>query len=358
MKSQQQDHYAVLGVDPTATLEQIKAAYRKLALRYHPDKCPDSTEAEEQFKRCAAAYAVVGSEQQRAEYDALSQPLLPMSRTVSELLGELLGRREAQRADGRHVEHVLRLRLEQTLFPVQEEISVHISQTCPSCLASGAAPGGTVRCPSCAGRGFRRMEGLLPLVRRCSRCGGRGVAIQQLCRGCDGVGKIDSVRQYLVKLPTGVNDGMVQVLAGEGEPGFAGGRAGDLRIRVVVLPHAIFTAEAADVRLQLPVRFTSLALGLAVDVPTLEGTVKMKIPPGTPAGTVLRLRGRGLWSKQHRGDQLIELLPQTPTRLDEQQRHLLLAFHQACGPEIFPEEEAFARRWQAEQAPESGGGEG
>lgn len=334
------DYYQLLGVPPSATVEQIKAAYRRQALRYHPDKNPDAADAGERFKLCSEAFTVLSDPGRRAEYDQRQQgrKVQDLARNV---IGDLLGRR-GRRRDGGDLRFDLRLTLEEAASGVTKRISFPATEVCGSCGGNGAAAGGTAPCPTCGGRGdLREGGGLLSLPRPCPRCGGQGLMVTKACPGCGGVGTVDQERSYTVKLPAGVRDGDVKILDGEGEKGRGGGRSGDLHIVVAHEPHPLLRLDRSDIVLELPLRLRTAAMGGTVTVPTLGGTVRMKIPAGTQSGRTFRLRGRGFPASVGRGDQLVRVVIETPVALDAGARDLLRAFDESCGPGSHPMHEAF-----------------
>ena len=329
------DYYQLLGVRPGATVEQIKAAYRRQALRHHPDKNPGSEEAAERFKLCNEAYAVLSDPNRRSLYDE-QHSQRGVQDIARDIIGDILGRRRVQRRDGNDVRFDLRITLREAAQGVRRQIRFPAGAACPRCGGGGAAPGGTARCRNCDGRGDTRDEGFLSLPRVCPVCGGQGVTITRACDACGGVGTVERQRTYSVKLPAGVRDGDVKILEGEGEPGSGGGRTGDLQIVVRVEPHPLLEQEGKNLLLDLPVRFATAALGGVVEVPTLGGHVRMKIPAGTQSGRTFRLRGKGFPGPGGAGDQLVRVRVETPVDLDEKARKALEAFDSACGSQTHP----------------------
>ncbi|MCA9664688.1 MAG: J domain-containing protein [Myxococcales bacterium] len=336
------DHYNILGVPPTATQEQIKAAYRRLALRHHPDKNP-SPEAAERFRRCTEAYNVLSDESRRASYDRLRLGQSSVPQLVGELIQDLIGDRRRRKVDGRDVEYVMRISLLDAASGIRRRIEFPVSEPCVTCGGQGAAPGGTRPCDGCNGKGEQRGPGLLSLPRSCPRCGGTGISIHKACSRCRGVGTVEATRAYVVTLPPGVHDGDVRLVRGQGEPGLYGGRTGDLVVKVRVESHPMLEVEGENVTIDVPVSFAQAALGATVDVPTLYGDVRMKVPPGTQSGRLFRLRGKGLPAGiGRRGDQIVRVVVETPVDLGAEQRALLHAFGQSCTDAMHPRREAFA----------------
>ena len=344
------DHYQVLGVHPSATMEQIKAAFRRQALKLHPDKNPDDEQAAEQFKHCNDAYAVLSDVKRRSDYDHSLQQW-GIQEIVGGFVDELLGKRRRRKVDGRDVRYNVELSFKEAALGISRRVSFLVMQTCDDCNGSGASPGGTRACPDCKGRGeVKRREGLLSMPRTCPRCGGGGRSIVTPCKVCSGVGTVESPREFMVRLPAGVATGDVKIIEGQGEPGQDGGRHGDLHIMVEVGEDPLFSRSGTDVRLELPLGIAEAALGGAVMVPTLEGRVQMEIPPGTQTGQTFRLKGRGIKKGGGRGDQLVKVLVETPVGLGEQQRGHLERFRDSCPDEVYPAQRAFALK-EAAQPP-------
>ena len=332
----QADYYQLLGITPTATLEQIKAAYRRQALRHHPDKNPGSEEAAERFKRCNEAYAVLSDPGRRAEYDD-RRSQRGVQDIARDIIGDFLGRRRVRRRDGNDLRFDLRISLREAAEGGQTQIRFPAAEVCELCGGGGAAAGGTVRCQACGGRGDTREEGFLSLPKTCPRCGGQGVTITKVCPECGGVGSVERQRTYSVKLPPGVHDGDVKILDGEGEKGSGGGRPGDLHVVVHVEPHPLLKQEGDNLSLALPVRFVTAVLGGVVEVPTLTGEVRMKVPEGTQSGRLFRLKGKGLpRAAGGRGDQLVRIVVESPVELDDEARGALRRFDEACAPGTHP----------------------
>ena len=336
------DHYQLLGVHPSATMEQIKAAFRRQALKLHPDKNPeDDLEAAELFKQCNDAYTVLSDIKQRTSYDRSMQQL-GLGELVGGLVGDLMGKRRKRKLDGRDVHYNVDLPLREAALGVTRRVSFSVMESCSDCGGSGAAPHGTRTCPDCKGQGeIKKRKGLLALPRPCARCGGQGLSIVDPCKGCSGVGTVERPREFMVRLPAGVVTGDVKIIEGQGEPGHGGGRPGDLQIKVKVLDHPLLSRERHDLRLELPVSFVDASLGGRVEVPTFTGRVQMEIPAGTSTGQTFRLRGRGVQRKDHEGDLLVRVVLETPVELSDEQRQQLRQFHSSCGPQNHPRRKAF-----------------
>jgi molecular chaperone DnaJ len=337
------DLYEVLGVHSNATVEQIKAAYRRKALQHHPDKNGGSAAAAEQFKRCNDAYTVLSDLQRRARYDR-EQPGRGAAQIAREIIEDLLGARSRRRRDGRDLRYTLEISFAQAALGSERRISFLMLEDCTACGGVGAAPAGTQPCPACNGRGeLREKIGPLPLPQRCPRCGGQGIAITRACEQCGGVGARERVREYDVRLHAGIKDGEVKIVRGEGEPGRGGGAVGDLHVLVRVAPHPLLTPDGYDLRLRAAVSLTLVALGGELEVPTLEGRARMKVPAGTASGRTFRLPGKGLPHAEGRGDLLVELEVETPVVSDGTQRQVLEDLERRSIGEVLP------RRWAYRQ---------
>ena len=332
------DLYQVLGVHPNATVEQIKAAYRRKALQYHPDK-NDSPAAAELFKQCTEAYGVLSDPPRRTRFDREQRGV---SRLAREMIQDLLGGRRRRRHDGRDLRYTLQVSFEEAALGAERRICFPVIEECTACGGVGAAPGGTRPCPMCEGRGEAHEKiGPLSLPYPCGRCGGQGIAIAKGCDVCGGIGSREQLHEYSVRLHAGVKDGEVKVVRGEGEPGRGGAAAGDLHIVVRVTPHALLSADGVDLRVRAPLSVALAALGGELEVPTLEGRARMKIPAGTPSGRVFRLAGKGLPHGATRGDLLVEVEVEVPVMLGERERQLLDQLERALTDEQLPRRGAF-----------------
>lgn len=291
------------------------------------------------------AYAVLSNAERRGTYDeGRAGRVQNLEHLAREILGDFLGKRR-RRQDGGDVRFDLRISLREAAEGVGRRVTFQVPEPCGGCGGTGAAPGGSSPCPACLGKGeIKERPGFLSLARPCARCGGQGVAITKACGSCGGVGTVERERTYTVKLPPGVRDGDVKILDGEGEPGSGGGRPGDLHIVVHVVPHPFLMQEGNNVVLELPIRFALAALGGVVEVPTLSGQVRMKVPPGTQSGRIFRLAGKGLPGPGGRGDQLVEVVVETPTGLAGEAAERLRAFDRSCGTTTHPLMAAFAEK--------------
>ncbi|MBM4238988.1 MAG: molecular chaperone DnaJ [Gammaproteobacteria bacterium] len=362
------DYYKVLDVAKNATEADIKKAYRRLAMKYHPDRNPGDKEAEEQFKEAKEAYEVLADEQKRAIYDQHGHDGIDAARQggggaggvggadfgdiFGEVFGDIFGggRRggRSQVFRGADLRYELELELPQAVFGYTTEVEIPRLMECETCGGSGAAKGHSpVTCDQCQGSGQMRIsQGFFQLQQPCNRCRGTGRIIRNPCDTCLGQGRIRRTRKLSVKVPAGVSTGDRIRLGGEGEAGRNGGPAGDLYIEMNVKPHPIFEREGDDLSCEVPVSFATAVLGGAVKVPTLEGDVSLKIPAETQSGRVFRLRDKGVKPVRggDRGDLFCRVVVETPVNLSSEQRELLKQFDESLrgdGRGHTPREEGF-----------------
>jgi len=362
------DYYEVLGVRKDASADEIKRAYRRMAMKYHPDKNPDDKEAEAKFKECAEAYEVLSDPEKRRRYDQFGHEGLrgagmhDFSRMnvedifsmfgLEDLFGGIFGgggrRRSAARTGpsrGYDLETTVELSLEDVAKGCEKTIEFTRQDLCPECNGSGCARGARPgRCTACGGSGqVVRGGGFFQMVSTCQQCGGTGEVITSPCRKCRGTGRSPRRRTVSVKIPAGVHEGQSIRVAGEGEPGRRGGPRGDLYCYVKLKPHEFLQRDGNNLVAVVPVSFTQAALGATIDVPSLEGTEKLKIPPGTQYGSTFRIRGKGLPDLRsgRRGDQLVQILVETPTRLNQKQEELLREFAKTENKDVCPKAKTF-----------------
>lgn len=352
-----QDLYAILGVDERASFADIKQAYRALARRYHPDRNPGDSDATDRFKDAAEAYRVLGDADLRAEYDAYRsggpahEPNIPKASTeaAGDVLNDLFGtsrrkqRREAnqQRARqssvragpserGNDLRYNLEIDFEDSVHGSEHVVHVPGEASCRTCHGTGAAPGSTpVLCQRCGGRGaVREQQGFFDSTRRCPDCGGAGKMAAHRCGVCDGAGVTTIERPVTVDVPAGVTTGTRLKLRGYGASGGGGGDAGDLIVAITVRPHPFFERDGSDLLVEVPISMTQAALGGHVEIPTLDGPMRMRVPAGSQGGRVFRLQGKGLPRADGRGvgDQRVRVVVQTPTAMTPEMRDLLEAF--------------------------------
>jgi molecular chaperone DnaJ len=355
--AQGSDHYGVLGVDRSASTAEIKAAYRKLALKFHPDRNPGDRRAEDRFKEVSMAYAVLGDEDKRARYDRFGQAadvtfgvggdLESATDFFDAIFGDLfgLGRKKAA---GQDLRYTLELDFAEAALGCEKSIRFTRQEDCQACSGTGAEGGtaGLVGCTKCAGKGFTRQKtGFFSTRRECLACGGAGEVPRSRCRTCGGAGLLERDKDYVVRVPPGSVAGAVQRVAGEGSPGRRGGPAGDLYVNVRVRPHEFYREEGGLLVCELPVSPTEAALGAEVEVPLLDASVLMKVPPGTQSGAVFRLRGKGLprAGGAPRGDAHVRVTLETPIGLGAEPRALLGRLEAALPAEALPRRLAFRK---------------
>lgn len=360
------DYYEVLNVPKNATKEEIKRAYRQLALKYHPDR-NKSPDAEEKFKEISEAYAVLSDDEKRMQYDQLGHEGISSRYTWDDIfrgadfdrifrdLGFDFGgfdtifdmffggaRRRYGPQKGADLRYDLEITLEEAAFGLKKEIEFPGTDVCKTCNGTGAKPGtGPKKCPKCNGTGEIRHSRnfgytLFTEIETCSECHGRGTFIENLCRDCNGTGTVQRLRKIKLKIPPGIDDGYNLRLRGKGEPGIRGGPNGDLYIVVHVKPHKIFKRRGSNLLYEAQISFPQAALGAKIEIPTLNGKAKLKIPAGTQTGTLFRLKGKGIphlhgWG---RGDQLVRVIVQTPTNLTRHQRELLIELAKEMGDDV------------------------
>lgn len=343
------DYYAVLGVPRTASEQDIKSAYRRLALKYHPDRNPGDKSAEEKFKEAAEAYAVLADPDKRARYDRFGHAAVGGApggpgfdpsvfvgfEDILGGLGDIFGfgdlfsggarRHRPQR--GADLRYDLEIPFEQAATGVETTIQVARRETCERCSGSGAAAGsGPTTCPQCRGAGqLRYQQGFFTVSRTCGRCGGAGQVIARPCETCRGSGLVERPRKLTVAIPAGIASGQRLRLQGQGEPGARGGPPGDLYVVVHVQEHPFFERDGNDLSCEIPLNFTTLALGGEIVVPLIDGTDTLTIPEGTQTGTTFRLLGKGLpdIGGRGRGDLFVTVKAITPRKLTREQRRLL-----------------------------------
>ncbi len=340
------DYYEILGVPREADGPAIKKAYRRLALKYHPDKNPGDKQAEERFKEAAEAYAVLSDPEKRSRYDRFGRSGLgaqggfqgfdqEIFGDFADILGDLFGfgglfgggRRRPARHPGDDLRYDLELEFEEAVRGLETKIQVPRTERCPDCGGRGSkSPEGIRSCQQCGGRGqVAFQQGFFTLTRPCGRCRGAGRVIVSPCPACRGEGRVRRERTLTVRIPPGVDEGMHLRLQGEGEASPDEGPPGDLYVVVHVAPHEYFRRDGSHLRCEVPISFALAALGGRVRVRTLDGGEEMEIPPGTQTGTTLKLSGKGVPSVGGgaRGDQYVTLTVRTPTRLSAEQRELL-----------------------------------
>ena len=343
------DYYEVLGVSKNASDDELKKAYRRLAMKHHPDRNPDDKEAENKFKEASEAYEVLSDAQKRAAFDQFGHAGLGgaagggpgaggfggsggfgdiFGDVFSDIFGGGGGRGGGQRVyRGSDLRYNLKIDLKQAVFGDTVKIRIPNWETCKRCDGDGAEPGSKPEtCPTCHGQGQVRMQqGFFSVQQTCPHCSGRGKVISSPCNECHGQGRTQVQKTLSVKVPAGVDTGDRIRLSGEGEAGEQGGPAGDLYVQIDVKPHPIFAREGSNLHCSIPIDIGTAALGGSVEVPTLEGKVTLKIPPETQTGKTFRLRGKGVKSVRGgpQGDLLCAVEVETPVKLTKRQKELL-----------------------------------
>lgn len=342
------DYYEVLGVGKDAGAEELKKAYRRLAMKHHPDRNPDNPEAETHFKEAKEAYEVLSDTEKRAAYDRFGHSGVSgasgmgggfgggadaFSDIFGDVFGDIFGggrRTRSQVFRGADLRYELELTLEQAVSGASINLDFPTQVECGHCAGKGAEPGTEpVTCKTCAGAGHVRVaQGFFSIQQTCPACGGAGTTIDKPCRECSGRGRVRKLKTLSVKVPAGVDNGDRIRLAREGEAGRNGGPPGDLYVDVTVKPHPIFTRDGQNLNCEVPVSFATAALGGSVDVPTLDGNVVLKIPGETQSGKVFRLRNKGVRSVRANGygDLYCRVQVETPVHLTEEQKKKLREF--------------------------------
>ncbi len=346
------DHYRTLGVERGATTVELKAAYRRLALKYHPDRNQGDKSAEERFKEVSVAYAVLGDDDKRAQYDRFGVVELPFGQDADvtkvtdffdAIFGDLFGLGR-KRAAGHDLRYTLEIEFDEAALGCEKTIRFDRTEDCRVCAGTGAEGGaaGLAPCGRCEGQGFTRdRTGFLSARRECLTCGGSGEVPRIRCGSCSGTGLIEREREYLVRVPPNSVGGTTQRVPGEGSPGRRGGPAGDLFVLVRVRPHAFYRQEGDLLICEVPVAFTEAVLGGEIEVPLLDTTVRMKVPPGSQPGAVFRLRGKGLLRGSARGDAHVRLVVEVPEAIGDEARSLLEKTSTVLGDDAFPRRRAF-----------------
>ena len=341
------DYYEVLGVNRDASEEEIKKAYRKLAMKHHPDRNPDNPKAEEHFKEAKEAYEILSDGQKRAAYDQHGHTAFdggmgggsPFGAggaagfDFSDIFGDIFGGGRGGRSNvqrGADLRYNLEITLEQAARGTETQIRIPTMAECETCHGSGAKPGTTaVTCTTCAGHGQVRMQqGFFSIQQTCPRCHGTGKMITSPCKDCNGNGRIKKHKTLSVKIPAGVDNEDRIRLSGEGEHGANGGPPGDLYVVIHIKPHPVFQRDHNDLHCEMPISFSTAAIGGSIEIPTLEGVATIKIPPETQSGKIFRLRGKGIKgvrSASH-GDLHCHVVVETPVNLTDRQKELLREF--------------------------------
>ncbi len=359
------DFYEILGVSKGASADELKKAYRKLAMEYHPDKNPGDNIAEQKFKEISEAYEVLKDDQKRAAYDRYGHTVFEngsggaggfdfsgsFSDIFDDLFGDLMGGRRGggggqSNLRGADLRYNLEITLEDAYKGRQENIKVVTSVACDSCNATGSEGGGKPEvCGTCRGSGrIRAQQGFFTVERTCATCGGVGRIVKNPCKVCGSMGRVRKEKVLAVNIPSGVEEGTRIRLTGEGEAGIRGGQNGDLYIFLSIAPHKLFKREAADIHCNVPIKMTTASLGGSIEVPTIDGMrARVTIPAGTQTNDQFRLKAKGMsiMRSSNRGDMYIHAVVETPRNLNKKQQELLKELDKLGGKGTSPESEGF-----------------
>ena len=353
------DYYVILEVGRTASADEIKQAYRALAMKYHPDRNPDDPAAEDSFKEASEAYAVLCDSDKRQQYDRYGHSAFEnggpgfepgdfgaVSDILEGLFGEVFSSGRRKRRSARDLSYDLEISFIEAALGVEKQIDVNRPADCGTCEGSGAKPGTPVhKCNVCQGRAqVKYQRGLFAAARPCHACRGTGKKIPMPCEDCKGAGTRMRAESMSVKIPAGVKDGAVRTVRGAGEASADGN--GDLHINIKVTDHMLFERDGADILISVPISFPQAVLGASIDVPTLDGTVLMKVPPGTQSGKVFRLRGKGIpvYGGYGKGDQLVTVVVEVPQEISRRQRKLINELAQEIGDVSHPQQASFIKK--------------
>lgn len=359
----QRDYYEILGVGRDVGADELKRAYRKLAMKHHPDRNPGDKAAEERFKEASEAYQILSDPERRAQYDRFGHAAFEQgagfggfdfaaagfedifSDIFGDFFGSTRGRGRARTRRGEDLRYDLGISFEESIFGTEKTISVPRLATCDACSGKGSKGGtGRVTCSACRGSGqVRFQQGFFTIAKTCGQCSGQGTIIKDPCRSCGGSGVMQKTQALNIKVPAGVDSGSRLKLRGEGEAGRGGAAPGDLYVVIDVEPHPLFARHGNDIVCEVPISFPQATLGAEIDVPTVNGKVKMKVSAGTQSGSVFRLRGKGAPDLRGsgRGDQLVRVVVETPRKLTSKQRELLEEFARSSGEEVHPLSKGF-----------------
>jgi molecular chaperone DnaJ len=354
------DYYELLSVERTASDGEIKSAYRKLAMQYHPDRNPNNPQAEEMFKQCSEAYSVLSDPDKRAAYDRYGHAGVnggtgfpggspfqqgDLGDIFGDIFGEMFnmggsGRRASRQQRGRDLQFDMKLAFEEAVFGVEREINIHRAEPCEDCRGTGSASGKQPEtCQQCGGRGqIRSQQGFFSVARTCPICSGTGSVIRTPCLTCKGDSRVLREHKILVKVPAGVEQDTRIRYSGEGEAGRFGGPAGDLYVVLSVKPHKFFERDGDDLHCVIPISFPQAALGTELDLETMDGVETIKVPEGTQSGKEFKLRGKGVphLNSHGKGDLIVEVRVQTPAKLSKAQKDLMKQLAETISVENVP----------------------
>ena len=367
------DYYKILGVSKSVSSDELKKAYRKLAMKYHPDKNPDDKESEHKFKEISSAYEILSDKEKRAAYDSMGHAAFEsggagagagrgqggfdfnfssgggFADIFEEVFGEAMGGRRGSRAThrGSDLQYNLQVSLEEAYKGINKSILVATGVTCEPCDGSGAEKGSSpAACGTCNGRGkIRAQQGFFTIERTCPKCQGMGQYIEDPCHSCNGMGKVRQDRTLGVAIPAGIEDGTRIRLAGQGEAGLRGGPSGDLYVFIEIIPHRLFKREGANIHCRAPISMITATLGGSIEVPSIDGKrARVTIPAGTQTGKQFRLKGKGMsiLRRSSHGDMYVHTMVETPVHLTKKQKEILKEFEASdTKGKTSPESEGF-----------------
>ncbi len=364
------DYYQTLGISKSASADEIKKAYRKLAMQYHPDRNPGNKEAERKFKEATESYEVLKDEQKRAAFDQYGHSAFEQGgqgggfggqsqggfndfadifSSFGDIFGDLSGgkKKRSSAVRGSDIRYNLDITLEEAFSGISKQISFNIASTCGTCSGSGAEGNSKPEdCGTCRGSGkIRAQQGFFIVERTCTTCGGVGQIIKNKCKTCGGQGRVDREKVLSVKIPAGVEDGNRIRLAGEGESGARGGQAGDLYVFISVKNHKFFERKGDDIYCEIPIKMTTAALGGSVEIPTIDGTItRLVIPEGTQTNDQFRLKSKGMTiinSGGRRADMYVKIFVETPVKLNAEQKMLMEQLNKSIGNQSNPKSQGF-----------------
>lgn len=373
MPSPKRDYYEVLQVPRSASSDEVKRAYRKLAVKFHPDKNPDDAQAEEKFKEIGEAYDVLIDPDKRSAYDRFGHAAFSQTGGFGrgfhdpfDIFREVFsggggggggifesffgggGERAEDRQRGSDLRYDMQITLEEAAVGTDKEIEVRKLDTCEKCHGSGAEPGSrAINCPTCGGRGqVISSRGFFQVSQTCPRCHGAGQIVEKPCRQCDGEGRVERSSRIKLKIPAGIGNGSRLRSSRNGEAGIRGGQPGDLYVVLHIKEHPVFQRDEDDLYCEVPISFTLAALGGEMPVPTLDGKANVRVPAGTQSGQIFKLRGRGIVNidGRGRGDLLARVIVEVPTQLNAEQRRKLEEFSALCDEKNTPLHRGFFER--------------